>query len=68
MFNLIKESVKTDGNISSMRIVLYFSVFASFGIAGIALFMNKDLTATGVLIGSILVPVLSAKAYQSGKE
>lgn len=65
---MLKDSVKTDSNVSSMRIILYLCVIASFVIAGVALYMGRDLTATGVLIGSILVPVLSAKAYQSGKE
>jgi hypothetical protein len=65
---MIKDSIKTDSNVSSMRIVLYLCVIASFAIAGVSLYMGRNLTETGVLIGSILVPVLGCKAYQSGKE
>ena len=65
---MIKEAIQTDSNISSMRIVLLFSIISSVAIAILALILNRDLTGTAMIIGAILLPIAGAKAYQSKNE
>jgi len=65
---MLKESIQTDSNISSLRIVLLFSIFSSVIIAILSIILDRDLTGTAAVIGAILLPVAGAKAYQSKQE
>jgi hypothetical protein len=65
---ILKEAVKTTGNMSSTRIVLFFGVLScvTIGVMGIAL--NRDLIGTAAIITGILVPICGMKGYQSKQE
>ena len=65
---MIKESIQTDSNISSMRIVLLIDIIACVGLAVMAILMDRDLTGTALLVAALLAPVSISKAVQAKYE
>jgi hypothetical protein len=66
--NMLKESIRTDSNISSTRIALFFCIFSSVIIALIGIIMDRDLLGVGAIITALNMPIAGVKAYQSRQE
>jgi hypothetical protein len=66
--NILKESIKTDSNISSMRIGFFADLLFCGIIAITALILNRDLTGTSLIIGALLAPIAIGKGIQSKYE
>jgi len=65
---MLSDYFKTDGNKSTIRLIFFIDIIACIIIAILALLLDKDLSATALLIGALLLPVAGGKAVQSFSE
>ena len=62
------EFFQTDSNKSMTRLIFFIDIVSCVTIAIIAICLNRDLTATAGLVGSLLGPVSVVKFIQSKYE
>ena len=62
--------MKTRGSKSSEKKACYHAFLASFALAAFGIYQGSDLSALGVLIGSVCLPLMwyaGARSYVKGK-
>jgi hypothetical protein len=52
----------------STRFVLLVALFASIGLAVLAMLLNRDLVGTGVIIGTLLGSAVTGKVFKDKSE
>lgn len=53
---------------SMMRLMGFFALLAGITVGVAAVFLDRDLSAAGVLVASFLVPAFGGKAFQAFSE
>lgn len=64
----MENPLRSDTQSSSMRIMLLLCVLTAIVISILAVVLNRDLAATGVLVGTLIGPAFVGKGVQSFAE
>lgn len=68
VLNWLSQLFAENGTISSTRVNMILSLVMGFIIAMTGMLMNKDLSATAILVGAFIGPSSILKGYQKGIE
>jgi len=66
--NFLLEILSVKGNVSSVRVMGLICVITACAISIMGVYLGRDLTALGILVGALLVPAFGGKVLQKKQE